>query len=807
MSRRLLITLLTFGVLLVCSAGSAQAATCNDYWIHAGSGDWSDGGNWSDGVPTSSSNVCLDNSHVSGSYTVDIDTYNPSLVANSISINGSSSNVITLAILGTGGGVDVCNTLTLSDQDDGAGVGVNGAITLGSTAGSGVCGRLVEDAGTLDNAGTITSEPDNGVPNLISGSFDNTGTLAVDEFLDGGLDTWTDSGTITVASGQTLELETNDDVATEGFTQTGGTITNNGTMTESNGGYFDATGNGTLTGNAPQLTVDGIGLSGSGSGTFQSLGGTETMMTSNLGAGYTLNVTGAPGYTTGDLTLTGAYTNFGTITLGTTEGGGDSATINAPNGTFTNAGTIISEPQGGNGLAGAIDNTGTITVTSSLNVAPTTFTTSGTITVASGQTLYFDAGTGTEVVTQTAGTITNNGTFQDQEGTFNAAGGTDTGAPLILNGGTLNAAGGGTGSFQIAACNETLGSNVSAGYTIAAGGEGGYCNGTLTVNSSITLAGTISLGNQASGTLDYFNITSGTVTNTGTVDFIYTGGDGIDGPYVNDGTTAVLANGLQGTGVITNNGTFTVTDGAQVNATSYTQSSGGTTGLAITGGSSPAVPEFMLTGAASLAGTLAVNTTGGTATGTFPIFADASQTGSFAANDDTGEYYTPTYSATGVTLTGPESAPSGGGGGGGGGSSPKPGTPKVTKVSSKDGKLIVTVSCPAGSSGCATAKFVAHVTEHLKGKKLLAVSAAAKKGKKAKKTTKTVLIASGSVTLAAGASKTLTISLNGAGHKLLERFKKLKADYTVTASGVKIKSGTVTITLPKKKKAKKHKKK
>ena len=141
----LLLTLL--GMLLL--TGAASAATCNDYWKGLGGDhDWATAANWSAGVPLASTNVCLDNTYVGGSYTVDIDTYNPALVANSITVGGSAGNLVTLAILGTGGGVDVGNTLTLSNQSAGGGVLSTGAITLGSLS-AGQPGAIVVTSGTL----------------------------------------------------------------------------------------------------------------------------------------------------------------------------------------------------------------------------------------------------------------------------------------------------------------------------------------------------------------------------------------------------------------------------------------------------------------------------------------------------------------------------------------------------------------------------------------------------------------------------------------------------------------------------------
>lgn len=84
---------------------------------------------------------------------------------------------------------------------------------------------------------------------------------------------------------------------------------------------------------------------------------------------------------------------------------------------------------------------------------------------------------------------------------------------------------------------------------------------------------------------------------------------------------------------------------------------------------------------------------------------------------------------------------------------------------------------------------------------ITAIAAGAKK-KKAP-TTKQVVVASGGVTLAAGASQTLTLTLNSTGRTLLSKFGKLTTIVTVGSAGKTIDTATVTVqkaTKPKKKK-------
>jgi hypothetical protein len=197
---------------------------------------------------------------------------------------------------------------------------------------------------------------------------------------------------------------------------------------------------------------------------------------------------------------------------------------------------------------------------------------------------------------------------------------------------------------------------------------------------------------------------------------------------------------------------------------------------------------------------------GGKFEGTFPavandFFADYSQEASETA------FVGVTYGAArvgsgGSTGTGSSTGTGGSTGGSGSGASSAP-APLVHVVSAAGGQgsLVVTLSCPAGAGACQAASLQATVTEHLKGAKVTAISA--KKKKPAAKT-KQVVIASGGATLAAGASQTLTLTLNGAGSALLAKYGKLTTLVAVSSAGKTI--GTATIALHKAKATKGKKK-
>ena len=84
------------------------------------------------------------------------------------------------------------------------------------------------------------------------------------------------------------------------------------------------------------------------------------------------------------------------------------------------------------------------------------------------------------------------------------------------------------------------------------------------------------------------------------------------------------------------------------------------------------------------------------------------------------------------------------------------------------------------------------VVEQLRNGQLIAVTAGHKSKTKTKK--RTVVIGSSTVTLSAGQSETVKVSLNSAGKKLQAQHKKLTASLQITSAGQTLKSQNVTLT-------------
>ncbi len=341
-----------------------------------------------------------------------------------------------------------------------------------------------------------------------------------------------------------------------------------------------------------------------------------------------------------------------------------------------------------------------------------------------------------------------------------------------------------------------------------------YGGGALTLTNAsagggIASTGAVTLGSSASTTPGTINISSGTLVNSGSIGAAYGtinaasgatftndgslvftntpfGPDAIDGAFVNNATVSVGGDdAVNGTSAIVNDGTFNMSAAATFGASSYRQGSTGTLSIGITGGGAPMCPLLNLTGPADLAGNLAVTTTGGVATGTCSVIIDGGRSGTFATTNFSGEAYNVTYTIADVHLTGPATPVT----------PPQKGTNStlhVKKISGGRGKITLKLSCSGGSRSC-KAVMVADVTEHLKGKDVVAVTASNRK---------TAAVARKTIEVSPNATTTVTLKVNGTGRHLLSKFGKFKTAVTVAnASGNKVKTTTVTVK-PKAKKKK-----
>jgi hypothetical protein len=487
----------------------------------------------------------------------------------------------------------------------------------------------------------------------------------------------------------------------------------------------------------------------------------------------------------------------------------------SPTASITNAGTINASTSSANskykqgiGWNGTLANTGAFNVSSgALTVQgqnyPMTLSNTSRVSIGSAASLTMFAGDGSA--------LTNDGTFANQgttslQGSMHwvQSGGAETGNPVQLTNGETLEDSAGAGAFEVTNCSsDALTGTIPAGQTVSVLGctNGGA---TLFLGAGnnpppVVNDGTLDLDAPTNNGADA--IVAGTeLDNHGTMNATVADGtapapsnDQLLVPLVNEpGATVNLTGGelAQSAGTASSNrGTvnigpravWLVQGGSFTNAGTVAPQIASATNLGhfnLTVGSKftagGTVAPTLAPGYAPAAGTefQFITYNGGSATGSF-----GSVTGGFSA-DYSQESATTPY----VGLIYKRSA------------RPTPPAPKVGKVSGGTRKLTVALSCPSHAKRCASYTASATVTEHLKGKKVVAVAAAAQKSRSSRKV---LVVGSAGGTLKPGKSATVTLKLNRTGTALLKKFHKLKVVVAVRSGGKVIAKKTVTITEPK----------
>jgi hypothetical protein len=256
---------------------------------------------------------------------------------------------------------------------------------------------------------------------------------------------FTNNGTLTVGSGSTFKVPTGKRLTNfSGTTLTGGTYNVSGTLKFPGANIVTNAANITLTGTSSKI------LNATGAN------GLANFATNAAGAGFTIN--GRANFTTA-----GAFTNSGTLTVGST------STFNSASGNYSNAGTTTVQKGGTFTGAGTLSNTGTLT-------------NGGTLQAANAATLDLKGGT-----------------YANTGGTILAAG---TSAQVLIDGATIS---GGTltsntGGVLVAKNSATLNGATNA-VTISAGSSLQVNNGqTLQTVGTLTNNGTLSLNSTGTNT-------------------------------------------------------------------------------------------------------------------------------------------------------------------------------------------------------------------------------------------------------------------------------------------------------------------
>jgi fibronectin-binding autotransporter adhesin len=565
-------------------------------------------------------------------------------------------------------------------------IGEGSAVVVGDAASTTFSGALQNDGAiTKVGAGTLTLAGDDS-------GYD--GTLEISQ---GTIKT---GSTTALGPQMALMLDAAGTLDEDSFSNTIGSLTGTGTITNTGAAGAVLTLANTTTLNATVMGAAGIGIAAGKTLTVASAsaftGPLVIPTTSSVDVTGTGTVTGAAVADNGTFDITGSSAtslSIGSLTgTGMVDIGTKTLVISAGNGTFNgniNGTTGSVNITGGNEiLAGTNNTTGTTTVGEggTLTLASTTSLGTGTIDFKAGSTLKFGVD----------GTFTNNAVFEAHAPVF------DVGANMVTYAGQLS----GAGDLAVTGNGGTLIlTNTTNSY---AGGTEVYGGSTLRVDadSELGAAAPLQLGDATThGTLQLassFNLASGRNI------VLNAGGGTIDTQAFNSSISQVIsgAGGLTkaGTGTLTLSGTNTYTGATAVNAgtlavtgsigsSAVTVATGGTlagtgtvgaTTVASGGKLSPGVggvgtlavngalslasgstlnadvnttsaDKITVSGAASLGGTLALNAAAGTyAIGTdYKLISATSLSGTFGSiTGNTGLNINPTvqYSATGVDL-------------------------------------------------------------------------------------------------------------------------------------------------------------
>jgi autotransporter-associated beta strand protein len=486
-------TIVDNGTILVTSSSEIENATVN------GGGDIT----VTSGTLTLSG-VTLDDVTLAGSFT----NSGTLTIDETVTLNDATISGGTIKDTGTLS-VTASSEIESATVDGGGDITVSGGQTLTL---SGVTLDDVTLAGSFTNSDTLTIDGTvtlNGAT-VSSGTIDDTatGTLSVTTSSEIESATVDGGGDITVASGQTLTLSgvTLDDVTLAGSFTNSGTLTVKETVTLNgatiSGGTIDATPTGTLSVSTAS-TIENATVDGGGN-----LTATSAVLTLS-------------GVTLDNVTLTGLFTNSGTLTIDET---------------VTFSGEIT---------GGTIDDTGTLSVTSGV-IGGTTIEGGGNLTSTS--TAVSLAGVTLEDVT-VAGIFTDASIVKIEE-TVMLDGAT-------IKGGTIDD----TGTLSVSAASTIENAIVNGGGNLTATGA------TLTLSDvlldDVTLAGSFTnldtLTIEGPVTLDDATISGGTIEDAGGS---LTGTGSIGSVIAGPGTVTASGGTLTLTGDDTYAGATTIDNGA-----------------------------------------------------------------------------------------------------------------------------------------------------------------------------------------------------------------------------------------------------
>ncbi len=665
-----LVTLVT--VVVAASAGAALPATAfaapcpvnpgnATAWI-GGSGSFHTDTNWSNGTPTAACAVTI---APAGSPVI---TMTGGANMTSLTLGGIGSTP-TLVISAESPNTNLSATGTGIDIAAGASVVLTcPAQPTGCLGGAGGGSGLNALSTTIDNAGTIKVDAASGTGATITGSIENTGTLDIDQDSTHVWGLLRNQGVVTIANGKTLTSTTShcgDSTGTVFKNDTGGTLVTEGSGTLNVRNYDQ--GNGSTSGASPvQQPCGSLKYTGNGASKVTAYGGFA--LSGEMRAGQSLTVSGESANT--NPSLSGNFTNGGSITLTCRTTGCGGVGFNAAGNVFTNAGTftIGAAAASGTGLSsgggGTLVNTGTLRFDQDGYISGV-MVNKGALEIVDGKTATSSGSscgdTGASVKNDVGGQINATGSGRLNVLNYEQGAGTTSGAaPVQLPCGSLKYTGAGASTVQLNGAVSMTG-NIAAGQTLR------LINGS-TPAPPFTNAGTIVFDPSGSATLN-----TSTLTNTGRLTGVGTVGGSVDNQ------TGTVAPGAS-PGTLSVNG-------------NYSQGAGGTLEIEADGTGAGQFDKLAVGGSATLGGTLALKPSAGFVAAAAPgnsvqlLTYGGGRTNQFAATSATPpltcpNVFTPSYddTAKNVAAVVSTSATCGGGGGGGGTVDPPPAGPPNTKL-------------------------------------------------------------------------------------------------------------------------------
>ncbi|WP_028068063.1 carboxypeptidase regulatory-like domain-containing protein [Solirubrobacter soli] len=302
------------------------------------------------------------------------------------------------------------------------------------------------------------------------------------------------AGTVNIAGGGYLGVRSGNQTVT----QTGGTIPGAGTFGFENGNTFVHSG-GTVTGEVQFYNGSSLDASGPGAATYHVLG--YANLAGDVNAAATVNLD-ANGGQPANLTLAAPRTVAGRMTFTTTGANAQDTELNGGQRLTVTGRIDVTKGSGGNRwfrVPVTIAAAGQFNVNADAraylgNGAVTDHQFAGTVNVAAGA--YFGVQSGTQTVTQTAGSITGPGTFSIENfGTYVHQGGTVPGELQLQNGAALDPSGPGAATYHVVGVVKLVG-DVNAAATINADSSNSS-TAQLTLTAPRTVAGRVNLTSTA----------------------------------------------------------------------------------------------------------------------------------------------------------------------------------------------------------------------------------------------------------------------------------------------------------------------